>query len=78
MGMICNIVNDMHNTIRLGTRVAEDVYKALASLARSGWHTRVAIAAAMKKKRLNISEIAALDVLVKAGRVQSPFTGHAK
>ncbi len=48
---------------------AEKLFQALQALG-SGWHTRAAIAGKISRKRLNIYDVALLQILSEANRIE--------
>ena len=54
---------------RSGIRIADELFDILVSMG-PGWHDRESIAAAREKALLNVSEKAALKLLVDTGRIE--------
>ena len=55
---------------RSGKRIADKLFGVLSSMG-AGWHDRHAIAAAMGKTEINISEKGALKHLTETGRIEA-------
>ncbi len=54
---------------RSGVLNVEKVYNALAQLGE-GWHGRAELAALLGRPKLHMSDTAALDLLIAAGRIE--------